>query len=514
MKKFYFLLLLSIVVSSVKNSFANFISATSANYTSFLGSLVAGDTLYLAPGNYMNGLTLSNRNGTAAQPIVIMGSSNLYTTVFKAQSCCNTVSLTQCSYLVIKNLELDGLNLPVDAVKAEGTAGNYTHHITIEYLNIINHGNFVQIVGINTKCPSWDWAIRKNRIVGAGTGIYLGGSGGDKPFVNGTIEYNFIANTLGYNMQIKHQTDTVRDDFPGTMINAKTTIRHNVFCKELNGETGGNARPNLLVGGFPLNGWGSTDYYEIYGNFFYQNPNEAMFQGTGNIMLYKNIFVNHTASAGFPAITLQSHNGVAPQDIKVFHNTVWANNSTGGIRMLSPNSGYQQYCFGNAVFSASPLSSFGNSGDNVTDSYANAITYVLSATANLSTLDLYPKSGQLTGSFTNSTPFQNHTWWNKDFNNTLYNWSFRGAYGACCNNPGWHLQLDTMPTFVTVPTAVADFNESLFEVNVFPNPAKDILTLTAVVEHASELNLKVINGAGQMFKKLPGSFSRQHNRTD
>jgi hypothetical protein len=317
-------------------------------------------------------------------------------------------------------------------------------------------------------------------------------------------------------MQIKHQLDGVRDSFPGTMINGKTIVRHNVFCKETNGETGVDARPNLLMGGFPLNGWGSTDFYEVYGNFFYQNPNEALFQGTGNIMLYKNIFVNHFASAGFPAITLQSHNGVAPQDIKVFHNTVWANNSTGGIRLLSPNTSYQQYCYANAVFSASPISTFSNSGDNVTSLYGNASIYVLSATVNLSTLDLFPKSGQLTGSFTNSTPYQSHNWWNKDFNNTLYNWAFRGAYGACCNNPGWQLQLDTMPSHASGPTAVVYLQEDKFEINVFPNPAIDFITAEISAGQALELQCHIINALGQTvysenLKVSNGTFSVRLN---
>jgi len=258
---------------------ANFTTANSSNYTSFLSSLTAGDTLYLTAGTYTNNLTLNNLAGTSAQPIVIMGSANLYTTIFQGQSCCNTVSITQCGYVVIKNLQLDGLNLAVDAVKGEGTFGNFAHHITLEYLNIINYGNNQQIVGISTKCHAWDWVIRKNRIVGAGTGMYLGNSNGDKPFVNGLIEYNLIMNTVGYNIEIKHQTDTVRDNFSGTAVNGKTILRYNVFCKDQNASTGGNARPNLLVGGFPLSGWGANDYYEIYGNFFYQNPTEALFQG-------------------------------------------------------------------------------------------------------------------------------------------------------------------------------------------------------------------------------------------
>src|SRR3954469_942194 len=131
MIKSYSLLLLYIIVC--KCTLANLINATSANYTSYLSTLAPGDTLYLTAGVYTNNLTLNNINGTAGMPIVIMGDDNLYSTVFQAKSCCNTVSITKCSYVVIKNLRLDGLNLAVDAVKGEGTAGNWAPHITLEY---------------------------------------------------------------------------------------------------------------------------------------------------------------------------------------------------------------------------------------------------------------------------------------------------------------------------------------------------------------------------------------------
>ncbi len=91
-------------------------------------------------------------------------------------------------------------------------------------------------------------------------------------------------------MEIKHQLNGQRELLPETSVNGKTIIRHNVFTKDETSSTGGNARPNLLVGGFATSGFGSQDYYEIYGNFFYNNPVEALFQGTGNIMLYQNIF--------------------------------------------------------------------------------------------------------------------------------------------------------------------------------------------------------------------------------
>ena len=474
-----------------ENIQAKSIPANAANYTTFLSTLVAGDTLYLASGTYLNNLTLNGRNGTQAQPIVIIGNGN--SSHFQGQSCCNTVSITQCSFLVIKNFQLDGLNQNIDAVKAEGTANNWAHHITIEYLNIINYGPSQQNVGISTKCAAWNWIIRKNRIIGAGTGMYLGNSDGTQPFVNGIIEYNYVANTIGYNIEIKHQLDTVRDNFPGTSVNGKTCIRHNVFTKDLSSSTGGSARPNLLVGGFPLNGWGTTDYYEIYGNFFYNNPGEALFQGTGNIMLYHNIFVNHFDPAGFRAIYITPQNGVSPQDIKVFHNTVLASNSSGGIRLYGPNTNFKQYCYGNAVFAASPITNFTDSLHNISDSYANAGMHVLSATSNINTLNLYPKNGKLTGTLTPNTLFQNNTSFNEDFNGDSYIWTYRGAYSGFGTNKGWQLKLDTISNPVISTPVFPVTYETNFE--IYPNPI--INSFIVIQKNFTPSKMDITNIAGE-----------------
>ncbi|HYV94385.1 MAG TPA: T9SS type A sorting domain-containing protein [Chitinophagales bacterium] len=500
----YFFSCISLLISQTVS--ANLITANSGNYTTYLNSLNPGDTLYLTAGTYLSDLTLNGQNGDSSHPIVIMGSAILYTTIFQAQSCCNTVSITQCSYLIIKNLQLDGMNIAVDAVKAEGTAGNWAHHITLEYLNIIHYGSDQQNVGISTKCSAWNWVIRKNRIIGAGTGMYLGNSDGSDPFVNGTIEYNFIAGTIGYNMEIKQQTDTVRDNFAGTSVNGKTMIRYNVFTKDSTSSTGADARPNLLVGGFPLNGWGSLDYYEIYGNFFYQNPVEALFQGTGNIMLYENIFVNHFDPAGLRAVYFTDQNGVQPQDIKVFHNTVWANNSSGGIRIYNPDINYQQYCYSNAVFAPAPITNFTNSVDNITDAYLNAFYNVLSATTNISTLNLYPQSGQLTGTLTSSALFQNNTNWDKDFNGDVYDWTFRGAYSGCCVNIGWQLQLDTMPTLPEVLNAVplADIGQQ--DVIVYPNPFSTTLNVHLNTLKQFEIKISDLTGEEVLKSKINTSL--------
>jgi len=136
------------------------------------------------------------------------------------------------------------------------------------------------------------WIIRGNVISGAGTGIYLGDSDGHKPFIGGLIEYNIITNSIGYNLQIKHQKEqlAVQEEWPPERKN--TIIRHNVFSKAQGGSEDTMARPNVLIGHLPPSGAGANNIYLIYSNLFFDNPNEALFQGEGNIAIYNNIFLN------------------------------------------------------------------------------------------------------------------------------------------------------------------------------------------------------------------------------
>ena len=411
--------------------------------------------MQLAAGTYKKPLNINGLNGTAAKPIVIRGAGNA--TVFIADACCNTISLRKSAYIVIKNMKLDGLNINgPDGIKAEGNTPsnpNWTHHITIENVTIVNYANNQQQVGISTKCPSSNWVIKNNTIDGAGTGIYLGNSDGTQPFVNGIIENNLIQNTIGYNIEVKHQINGQRDLAEGvkagTNRSGKTIIRNNVFSKGQNSSTGENARPNVLVGGFPGMGTGKNDYYEVYGNFFYNNPVEALFQGTGNIMLYSNIFVNHANPSEFRTLYITPHNGVSPQNVKIFHNTLWSNTTAGGIRINSPDVNYQQYIVGNVAFLPDPsmaiTATHNNTllSDNITDSYANAGNYVISATSELNSLNLYPKTGQLKEELSpiEHTLFISNTAYDKDFNNDVYNWTYRGAYSGSGFNKGWKLAL-------------------------------------------------------------------------
>ena len=408
------------------------------NYRMLLSQLVAGDTLVLEAGSYLEGLPVHDMHGSATQPIIIRGPVGGVRAKFLARTCCNTVSLRDASHIHIFNLELDGQNLPnVDAVKAEST-GTSTHDILLENLYIHGHDANQQTVGISTKAPAWNWTIRRNIIASAGTGLYLGDSSGDAPFINGLVEGNLIVDTLGYNMQIKHQNP--RPNLPGMPLAGRTTIRHNVFSKENNAATGSNARPNLLVGHWPLTGSGQADIYEIYGNLFYQNPTpEALFQGEGNVALYNNLFVADSGNA----IAVQAHNDV-PREVRIFNNTIVVPGT--GIRVSSGHASYAQKVIGNAIFAGTGLNvPAGDAFDNITDSYSSADSYLYAPFAPPGILDLHPLPGTLTGSPLPTTWFSDFGYWNWDFNYNLHNGVMRGAYGTEGANLGWQPQLSRKP---------------------------------------------------------------------
>ncbi len=410
-----------------------------SNYRTLLDSLQAGDTLMLVAGTYTEGLPIYDMNGTAVNPIIITGPTNGARAVFTARTCCNTIEIQNSSYIEIYNLELDGQNLSgVDAVKAGGDENiNWAHHITLENLYIHSHDNGQQTVGISTKIPSWDWVIRHNIIDSAGTGLYLGNSNGNAPFIRGLIEGNLIVDTVGYNMQIKHQNP--RPSLAGMPTGDNVTIiRHNVFSKANNASTGGNARPNLLVGHWPLSGTGMNDTYEIYGNFFYDNPTgEPLFQGEGNIGLYDNLFVNPNGDA----VWIQPHNDV-PKEVRVFNNTAVTPNRA--IYITGGDAASEQKVIGNAIFAATPISA-ANQSNNITDSYANANNYLTNPFAALGSLDLFPLTGTLTESALDNSSFNTFTDWDRDFNGYQHDGSFRGAYAIAGSNPGWLPQLERKP---------------------------------------------------------------------
>nr|WP_246490910.1 hypothetical protein [Chitinivorax tropicus] len=362
------------------------IKADPNTYLDRLRQLKPGDELQLAPGTYTKGLPILSLVGDAQRRIVISGAGPNKTRLV-AQPFRNTVSIVDAAYVTIRNLLLDGQGMPADGIRAEGHA-HWAHHITIENVAIVNHGANQGYVGISTKCPAWGWVIRNNRIVGAGTGMYLGNSDGRAPFVNGLIEENLIVGSLGYNLQIKHQAP--RPSLPDMPTGDNVTIiRRNVLVKAVNSSRGKDARPSMLVGHWPLQGPGQYDRYDIYGNLFYGNPSEALFQGEGNLALYNNLFVNPTGDA----INIQPHNDV-PKQVAVFHNTVLAMGNGINLRNGLLGTEYRQYIQRNAIFATYPVRG-GEQAHNVIGDWAAAKKYLSAPTGKPGKLRLDPLPGML-----------------------------------------------------------------------------------------------------------------------
>lgn len=356
--------------------------ANAQDYRDYVSRLQPGDRLLLAPGDYLHGLPLHNLSGRAGQPIVIEAAQPGEPPHFIARAGANTVSLVDVRYLVLRRLELDGRNQPVDAVKAEGHS-HFADFITLDHLYIHDHAASQQNVGISTKCPAFGWVIRRNRIERVGTGLYLGDADGSDPFVGGVIEANRISQTLGYNLQIKHQASRPA----GHVDRYDTVIRYNVFSKQ-DARPGPQARPNVLLGHFPLSGAGSQDRYLVYGNLFLHNPSEALMQAEGRVALYDNVFINSEGDA----IHVQPHNDV-PRDMVIFSNTVLASGT--GIQVRhAVDTVYHQRVIANVVAATKPLQG-GEAAYNVTSAYRPDL---LDAAASELTPDLlaqHPQRGRL-----------------------------------------------------------------------------------------------------------------------
>lgn len=360
------------------------LAAGPLDYQARAAGLRPGDRLRLAAGTYRQGLDLRRLHGAPGSPIVIEGPADR-SARFLGQPGRNTIELRDVSHLELRNLALDGGNTPgVDGVKSH----EVTHHVTLDGLEIVNHGAHQQTVGISTKAPAWAWIIRGCVIRGTGTGLYLGDSDGTAPFVQGLIERNLIVDTIGYGLQIKHQG--MRPTLAGMPGQAGSTIiRRNIISKHRQPQRGFQGpRPNLLVGHFPPRGPSAEDLYEIYGNLLYQNlVDEPLFQGEGNVAFHDNLLVNHHG----PGVWIQPHNG-RPRKVAVFHNTVVA--QTTGITVTDGDPAFRQMVMRNAAFARQPITG-GEQRANLTASYAEAGAYLRAPFGDWRTLDLRPRRGRL-----------------------------------------------------------------------------------------------------------------------
>jgi hypothetical protein len=257
--------------------------------------------------------------------------------------------------------------------------------------------------------------------------------------VAGLIERNLIVDTIGYNLQIKHQRPRPED--AGLPAGRSTTIiRHNVFAKPEAG-TAEAARPNVLVGHFPLAGPGADDDYAIYGNFFYQNRHEALFQGEGNVALYANLFVNVHGDA----VRIQPHNDV-PRRIEIAHNTVIAKGAGISVMQKEGAPSWRQDVRANAVFAGVPLAG-GVQAGNLAGTMEDAERFLERPFAPPGELDLSPKRSKARAmrgaSVTESAaPLPG---WERDFDGRPWLPGSIGAYSASGGRPKWLPRLALKP---------------------------------------------------------------------
>ena len=429
------------------------LKADPSNYRKLLATLKPGDTINLTPGRYPQ-LAITDLNGTATAWITIKGPASGPPALIAGESGYNTVEIVNSSFIAIENLRIDSRGIPgAFGISAKGGNRNLTHDIRIEGNVLVGQSGDQQTDGISTKTPTWGWIIRNNQILGAGTGLYLGNSDGRQPFVNGLIENNLIKDTIGYNMEIKDQISipVVRGMPAGP---SSTIIRNNVFIKDDRPSPDGD-RPNLLVGAFPSTGTGSLNLYEIYGNFFFHNHREALFQGSGRISLHDNIFVD--GPHDYPAVVLTRQN--FPLKVAyVYNNTIYT--TQGGI-YFGTEAQVADAVVGNLVFGSAPITGpIVRSSDNLVDSIASAPGYVNSPSFDLHSMDFYPRTGKCEGTAMDLSPFKTDVDSTLDFNGESKTQggralSFRGAYAGSGTNPGWRLQAAIKPAGGTSASATA-----------------------------------------------------------
>jgi MYXO-CTERM domain-containing protein len=406
-------------------------TADPSTYKAVVATLTAGDTLHLAAGTYPDHLSLTQLNGTPSQWITITGPDTGPPAVFVADPgpCCNTVEIVDSSYLAIEHLTINGNH--VEGAFGVSAKQGIVHHIRVEACDFLDHDGSQQTVAISTKVTTWGWEIRNNRIKNTGTGLYLGNSTGDSPFIGGLIEGNLVEDPIGYCMEIKWQKP--RPMVPGIPVDPTTTIiRDNVFIKTDKPSPDGD-RPNLLVGGFPQTGPGSQDRYEIYGNLFYHNPRESLFQGSGRVTLHDNIFVDVKGTA----MLLQDHD--LPLSLAtVYNNTIFQAGTGIHFGSAAPMG---DAVFGNLIFADTSISgTISDQRDNLTGAVAAASGFVAAPSTTLGQMDFYPLAGKCTGPSLDATKVLGDTDNAIDFNGApTGDRTFRGAYSGEGKNPGWAL---------------------------------------------------------------------------
>ena len=406
--------------------------ASPADYRESLELLRPGDTLRLAAGEYRDGLVLRGIAGAPGQPIVITGPKEGEPATFFARPGHNTVSIIDSSHLEISNVVLEGNNIPVDAVKAEGTAA-FAHHITLENLTIRGHGNNQQNVGISTKCPAWNWVIRGVTITGAGTGMYLGDSNGNAPFVAGLIERNLVVDSTGYNLQIKHQV--ARPDLPGMPAWTQHHDHPPQRIREAEPATSRKLRGRACWSGIfraKAAAPRTTTRSMAISSIRIATRRCSRAKATSRCMRTSSSTTLPTASR------IQPHNDV-PRRIVIAYNTVVARGA--GIAMTLQEGGprYPREVSANAVFAQLPIAAAG-AFRNLAAPLEDAALYLTSPFASPPGLDLHPKANWTNTVSGPAPPRKPWPDWGRDFDGRPRTAATVGAYGGSAR-AGWNLDV-------------------------------------------------------------------------
>jgi len=184
----------------------------------------------------------------------------------------------------------------------------------------------------------------------------------------------------------------------------------------------------------------------VYGNFFYQNPSEVLFQGEGHIAFYNNLLVNDVGSA----LNVQKHND-KPRRIDIFQNTIVARNT--GIKVRHAATDYVQRVVANAVFASTPLrlDPLIQNQDNFLGTYRAALSSLKGPQNGPGELDLFPKSAKLRGPPIDMSSFARFEDWNRDFDGVPRSATYRGAYEGKSGGAAWSPKLEQKPLPSNMP---------------------------------------------------------------
>ena len=282
-----------------------YLARTEGEIRSFTGQLLAGDTLLIAPGDYTFSASPwwpSNRAGLPTDPIVIMPQSGSVRIIGDLYE--NVINLSNCSYLILKGLEItcSGQYSGIDGINFK--AGN--SHVTIQDCAIHDITN----VGIGGHENASYIEIKHTHIYNLPnglTGIYLGQHDGSVVLDHCTIVNNWIHDCPNsYGIQIKRACYANR---------IEDNVVYNISP----------ARPGIMC--YKTDRTGTADNNIIRGNAVW-NTGEGI-NVVGGVDVENNVVFN----SGYGVYT-QNYGGWGLENLRIKNNTVY---KTTGACFSLPN---------------------------------------------------------------------------------------------------------------------------------------------------------------------------------